>query len=317
MFPLKNRGKAWQYGAVEAKSPAGLNMDFNDSTYRALSENQTQNRLAMKPTAAPPPMCWRSSSSLLWSHTPDAAIHPTCLAVKTPEKGHFRLWHISLKPTGPPSRTEDMFTLENVKIPFSLNLPNKSSKLGNAPLKLNPLPTPANQFHTAMKLKWMTWTFTTNQTKSTNKLFEVSEIISEAPFALKRRKLSRLVWERLMPEVLCCCLCLFLLKMQPIKNSQMPHSLEIKVAPVNFRELGLYLHVDVSTELYVKNNKWCLAAPEWSFYNSFQAMWSLCWFWHFVCVCVCLNLLHSEDQNMYFTTKVRTCWLGLTEGRLR
>lgn len=79
-----------------------------------------------------------------------------------------------------------------------------------------------------------------------------------------------------MPEVLCCCLCLFLLKMQPIKNSQMPHSLEIKVAPVHFRELGVYLHVDVSAELYAKNNKRCLTAPEWCFYNSFQAMRCLC-----------------------------------------
>lgn len=83
-----------------------------------------------------------------------------------------------------------------------------------------------------------------------------------------------------MPEVLWCCLCCFLLKVRPIKNSQMPHSLEIKVAPVHFRELGLYLHVDVSTELYVKNNKWGLTAPEWSvlqvYLNGFQAMWCLC-----------------------------------------
>lgn len=76
--------------------------------------------------------------------------------------------------------------------------------------------------------------------------------------------------------------------MQPIKNSQMPHSLEIKVAPVHFRELGLYLHVDVSPELYVKNNKWCLTAPEWSFYNSFQAMWCLVDIVMRVCVSVCV-----------------------------
>lgn len=38
----------------------------------------------------------------------------------------------------------------------------------------------------------------------------------------------------------------------------MLHSVEIKVAPVHFGELGLYLHVDVSAELYVKttNGGW-------------------------------------------------------------
>lgn len=34
----------------------------------------------------------------------------------------------------------------------------------------------------------MTWTFTTNQTKSTNKLFEVREIISEAPICSKEEE---------------------------------------------------------------------------------------------------------------------------------
>lgn len=34
----------------------------------------------------------------------------------------------------------------------------------------------------------MTWTFSTNQTKSTNKSFEVSEIISEAPVCSKEEK---------------------------------------------------------------------------------------------------------------------------------
>lgn len=58
--------------------------------------------------AAPPAMCWRSSSPLFWSHTPDAAIHPTRLAEKTPERlRHFRLQPVSMKPAGPLSRNAE------------------------------------------------------------------------------------------------------------------------------------------------------------------------------------------------------------------
>lgn len=144
-------------------------------------------------------------------------------------------------------------------------------------------------------------------------------------FPLKRRKLCSLVWERLKPEVLWCCLRLFLLKMQPIKNSEMPHSFEIKVAPVHFRELGLYLHVDVSAELYVKNNKCALTAPEWSFYNSFQAMWCLCWYIQAcVCVCVCTCICNTVRTRICTSLskwgqvcKMRIFCLRVTKGCLR
>lgn len=69
-------------------------------------------------------------------------------------------------------------------MPFRLNLPNKSSKLGKAPERL---PHPRKSISYCYKTE-TTGTFTTNQTKSTNKLFEVSEIISEAPICSKEEE---------------------------------------------------------------------------------------------------------------------------------
>lgn len=104
-------------------------------------------------------------------HRRAGGLPPDLPALTQPSDPHALQWGLtnySLDLSAEGKR--DSFSVENVKMPFNLNLPNKSSKLGNSPRRLSP---PANQFHTAAKMKWMTWTFTTNQTKSANKLFEV------------------------------------------------------------------------------------------------------------------------------------------------
>lgn len=66
----------------------------------------------------------------------------------------------------------------------------------------------------------------------------------------------------------------------------MLHSVEIKVAPVRFGELGLYLHVDVSAELYVKTTNGGWQTQNGLFYNVFQAMWTFADSVRRVCVSV-------------------------------
>lgn len=78
--------------------------------------------------------------------------------------------------------------------------------------------------------------------------------------------------------ILTSCLCLFLVQVQAIEYSQMPHRMQtlgIKADPIHFKELGLYLHVDVSAEVYVENRNWRITAPELFLCNTFQLCSSL------------------------------------------